>query len=364
MKKLISILLFLFIIFSCTNESLETESILSSENFKKKTSLPDLAFLITKENFRNGSIEKKIDSITKNWEGKLKILIEDKGLIKINKQGLYLKKYTKMVNNSIINDFLDKPLTETSYEPIYNLEDKKNSNIFNVEQPYLDHKYENILKDKNEFIKKGIKKHLEDLGIRSPSELNFVVLEWEYKSKVFYTNAIFTKNQLIYDEILVNLREIDYKIQRKSKLKQNLSFSKINFSCDSLFANERISFSDRVEHTRTGPLGFAWGDVSITISGELEITNCTKYIQTYGSKKLGNSSYGYSHDEKVGVAFLPAGIGTNGYCNYEIAVALAGYTFGSVSLEWDGFSMSISSGSPSGSTFSSKQNYVIPSMLE
>lgn len=355
----ILLLFTLFALFSCSNQ-------FNSENdsFKNTntTIYPDLAIAITKDDIRLGKIEGKIDSISKNWEGLLQILIEDKGLTKINEQGLYLRGFIKINDRSKMNDYLKGPLTSSSHEPIYNVNDKNSLNTFTIKQPYLNTPSENVLKSKNEYLKKGIQKLLKNLG--NPSELNLAQLKWEYKGEIFYSMALFTGNRFIYDEVIANLREVNYSVEKNQKSNNKAKYKNMNSLCDSLIVNKAISYSDGIHYTRTGPFGSAWGEVSITISGELEISNCTKYIQTYSSVKRGDATFGYSHDEKVGVDFLPAGVAYDGHCNYEIAVGLAGYTFfGTVVLKWDGYSISLEPSSASGSTFSSRQNYVTPSML-
>lgn len=105
--------------------------------------------------------------------------------------------------------------------------------------------------------------------------------------------------------------------------------------------------------------------MSVTINGYLDLINCTKYINNKSDYSYGNNSYGYSYDAQVGyIDFLPAGIDVNGHCDYVMAIALSGPSYGSssINLEWNGFSFSIGMGSPSGNMYK-KGEYVIPNML-
>ncbi|NJX16371.1 hypothetical protein [Tamlana crocina] len=330
-----------------------------------KSSLPDLSTLISYEDYRNQTVTKKIDSVIKTQKDFLQMIMEDKSLVKINPYGLFLTGYEIISSDeSTIDNILNTPITEKTYLPIYIGKDKNTLNEFVIKQPFT------INNMKKPEVVDEIKRQKDIIKFRllqiTDSQYQLLRLEWDYHGKKFFTNAVFSGKELIYDEILSNLSEINY-IRNCSSDEPNMSkksnIKNVTEDCSTTF---NIFFYDEIMLTREGLYGSgSYAYARITVSGEQWAPDCTKYIQSKSTEANGYYQPGYSGDSKAKIInFTPAGMYYYGSCDYELAAVISNYApfSTSITLSWNGSEFTVTGGSW-GHSFQSKGNYVTPDML-
>lgn len=360
---LITLVLFSFLFQSCSNESLkkEVDPDGSGVFLKSTDGLPNMVTLISKEDIETGKANTKIESYLKNWKDYIRLAMEDKGLIELNKHGLFLLGYEELKNDKeILEQIISNPLRKTSYIPVYPIHHEDSLNEFVIKQPFkdVDDNFRSYKMEKQNF-KKKLDFKLDNFG-EPFTELQAIRLTWKYNGEIFYTVAIISREKLIYDEILSNLRETNY-----SQKTTEHDFSKNKNSDGNNCFPFNVSYSDRLDLTTEHYFGvgaFAWAEISVF--GDQISSTCTRYIQSKSSNTGGNYSSGYSHDASVKIiSFEVAGRGNDGgHCDYMLGVAVGYSFFSGVSLTWNGSGFSLNGGGSG--QLRERGSYVTPEMLE
>lgn len=351
MKKLnfvttVSVLLSVFLVISCNEITLD-------KNLKKNRALPDLSLLINDSSFAKGKEEIKIKSLEFTKYEKLRLVKEDKALVKINSQDLFLESFSEVKDIQLIDNINNKPFNEKNYI----LQTNEDNKIF----------LRKVSKSHSIRENSGVKKLIENtLYNKNLNDMKYFKLNWNYKKERFNTFAIFIGEDLIYDQIL------NYLVFNSSSPKLSISKKKVlkemSASCDSLLISGNIQRSYTINNTKTtywGGIG-AWGYASVTFYGYYDASSGKKYINRWTKDNDGSAAYGYSFDSKSSVTnFLPAGIGVDGSGTYEIAVAIGGpnYYSSGVSLSFNGFSFTLNPSSMTPNSVESEGGYVTPSEL-
>jgi hypothetical protein len=297
-----------------------------------------------------------------SWKQYLEIVIEDRSIIPFKENGLKLVSYKELDRDeSRINEILKNPFSSKSLIPQMENQIFRNGNSDGrLGFKLLPISKTEMLKEENDMDGRYNRKRSIIEHYRNISELQVVRLNWKYNGEDLVTYCIVNNKEVVYDDILSNLYIITIESSgSKKETKASTGTNKNPYpECPTSYLD--IIYNRNKKHTYSDWSGRerARAEAYITITGT-ETTNCIKYINNYSQQTYEHGDYGFSAKAGVGIKnFRPAGSSTDGWCDYELGVAVSNST--SLMLSWGGQSFSISGG---GGTMMTFGEYVTPDML-
>lgn len=257
------------------------------------------------------------------WQQQLDNLVN--GRIELNyirEQGLRLINY-KIIESENIDK--NTPLTAKSLIAFYNDNSQINSFII-APISDIELKHPTIKESINEFKKILLQNY-------SAPDLIAVQLTWSYEGYNFETVCWVTEKEIIYDDILSNIRIVTVeeknihlpqpRLKSGSESPTNISYS---------YSTATYAWSNIFGKTQ------AEASASVTVNGQK--INDIKHMTTYSTSENYWANPGYSADAQMKVTQFSTG--PNGSCQYVYGVMVGGG--GGLNLTWNGSGFILPSG--------------------
>ena len=274
-----------------------------------------------------------------SWKEYLNDFIRRDGSEWLQKQQIKLLSY-ELVREGISLSDADSIVSESSIVPIYN--DTCNINRFEL---MTIAEARNKVTSSNMIDYSLFKRTL--LSQYAGQKLSLVKLIWEYGQKQYATECIVSPRSVVYDDILLNIREVSTNQAKDIAMPTALSLTR----SESGTPIHYFFFSDDVVWN---VLGFTVAKAFCTLTVNGTSSPSGKTIETKKEEAPTTAKMGFSAQAEVKTNSFKTG--TNGYCDYSFA-AIAGPA--GASITWQGNSASFIGGGNS----LKGGGYVIPSML-
>lgn len=316
-KKSFFIIVLLTIITSASLIGCKTELENFTDDFSKNQETKELSVTSNKTIL-------KLKSLSYNtWQQQLDDLVN--GRIELNfirEQGLTLISYKIIEANDIDKN---KPLTTKSLIAFYN-DNSQINNFIIAPISDIELKHHKIKESLNKF-KKNL---LQDYSV---SDLLAVQLTWSYNGYNFETICLVSEKEIVYDDILSNIRII-------SAEEKNIVLSQPRLKSGSE-SSSNISYSySTATYTWSNIFGKTQAEASASITVNGQKINDIKHMTTYSTGGSYWANPGYSADAQMKVTQFSTG--SNGSCQYQYGVMVGGG--GGLSLVWDGSGFTLPSG--------------------
>ncbi len=273
-----------------------------------------------------------------SWKDCLDYFVDGSGADWLQNQGIKLTGYELLRENIAFSDS-DFAVSDECIVPIYN--DTCNVNEFelmtiadarNIVESYKMIDYS--------IFKRTLVSHYKG------QKLSLVKLNWEYKSLQYTTNCIVSPRAVVYDDLLLNIREVaSQKEEPAMPVALNLSRSESSYSIDYFFFSDEVTWS---------VLGAEVARAFCTVDVNGNESAKGKSIESYDENGYTTSKVGFKALADVNITGFERG--TSGHCSFTFGIA-AGPA--GISMSISGNTVSFSGG---GNTRDGSQ-YVTPSML-